>query len=74
MSETDSPPDRDRAVALARRLEAGYTYLNGHGPAAQDSRGPFGGFKDSGIGRENGVQAIDNYTQTKNVCANIDRR
>jgi hypothetical protein len=23
-------------------------------------------------GRENGVQAIDNYTQTKNVCANID--
>jgi acyl-CoA reductase-like NAD-dependent aldehyde dehydrogenase len=35
--------DRDRAVAVARQLEAGYTYLNGHGPLAQDNRGPFGG-------------------------------
>jgi len=50
--------DRDRAVALARRLEAGYTYLNGHGPAAQDSRGPFGGFKDSGIGRNLGYEGV----------------
>ena len=50
--------DRDRAVALSRRLEAGYTYLNGHGPAAQDSRGPFGGFKDSGIGRNLGYEGV----------------
>jgi acyl-CoA reductase-like NAD-dependent aldehyde dehydrogenase len=50
--------DRDRAVALARRLEAGYTYLNAHGPAAQDSRGPFGGFKTSGIGRNLGYEGI----------------
>jgi aldehyde dehydrogenase (NAD+) len=35
---------------------------------------PFGGYKDSGIGRENGVQAIGNCTQVKNVCANIDLR
>ncbi len=51
-------PDYDRAVALARRLEAGYTYLNAHGPAAQDSRGPFGGFKDSGIGRNLGYEGV----------------
>ncbi len=51
-------PDRDRAVALARRLEAGYTYLNAHGPAAQDGRGPFGGFKQSGIGRNLGYEGV----------------
>lgn len=50
--------DRERAVALARRLEVGYTYLNAHGPAAQDGRGPFGGFKQSGIGRNMGYEGI----------------
>ena len=30
--------DRDRAVSLSRRIEAGYTYINGHGPMAQDGR------------------------------------
>jgi len=39
--------DAERAVRIARQLEAGYTYLNGHGPMAQDGRGPFGGFKHS---------------------------
>ena len=50
--------DRDRAVALSRRIEAGYTYLNAHGPAAQDGRGPFGGFKHSGIGRNLGYEGV----------------
>lgn len=51
-------PDRDRAVAVARRIEAGYTYLNAHGPMAQDGRGPFGGFKHSGIGRNLGYDGV----------------
>ncbi|NQY60148.1 aldehyde dehydrogenase family protein [Cognatishimia sp.] len=50
--------DPERAVALSRRLEAGYTYLNAHGPMAQDGKGPFGGFKDSGIGRNLGYEGI----------------
>lgn len=50
--------DKERAVALARQIEAGYTYLNAHGPTAQDGRGPFGGFKDSGIGRNLGYEGI----------------
>jgi len=50
--------DLERAVAIGRRLEAGYTYLNAHGPAAQDSRGPFGGFKQSGIGRNLGYEGV----------------
>jgi len=51
-------PDAERAVRLARQLEAGYTYLNNHGPMAQDGRGPFGGFKQSGIGRNLGYDGV----------------
>ncbi len=50
--------DPERAERVARDLEAGYTYLNGHGPAAQDNRGPFGGFKKSGIGRNLGYEGV----------------
>lgn len=50
--------DRDRALSISRQLEAGYTYLNGHGPTAQDFRGPFGGFKDSGFGRNLGYEGV----------------
>jgi acyl-CoA reductase-like NAD-dependent aldehyde dehydrogenase len=34
---------------------------------------PFGGFKRSGFGREKGLEALESYTQVKNVCARIDR-
>lgn len=50
--------DTDRAVAMARRIEAGYTFINAHGPSAQDGNGPFGGFKKSGIGRNFGYEGV----------------
>ena len=32
---------------------------------------PFGGYKDSGIGYENGLQAVDHYTRVKSVTVNV---
>lgn len=50
--------DVDRAIKLARGIEAGYSFINAHGPSAQDGNGPFGGFKQSGIGRNFGYEGV----------------
>lgn len=64
--------DVGRAHRFARDIDAGQIYVNEWFAGGNET--PFGGFKRSGIGRENGVQAIDNYTQLKNVCLNIASR
>lgn len=61
--------DKERALRVARKLEAGYTYLNGHGPIAQDSRAPFGGFKESGIGRALGYEGILEFLEYHSISA-----
>lgn len=53
--------DMDRAVALSRRIEAGYSFVNAHGPSAMDNNGPFGGFKKSGIGRNFGYEGVTQF-------------
>lgn len=62
-------PDAERAVRLARRIEAGYTYLNNHGPSAQDGRGPFGGFKLSGIGRNMGYDGVLAFAEAHSISS-----
>jgi acyl-CoA reductase-like NAD-dependent aldehyde dehydrogenase len=59
--------DAERAVAVSKRLEAGYTYLNNHGPMGQDSRAPFGGFKQSGVGRNLGYDGVLAFTEAHAV-------
>jgi aldehyde dehydrogenase (NAD+) len=57
--------DVARAHDLAQRLRAGTIWVNVYGPT--DTRSPWGGFKDSGFGRELGRQALDLYTEYKSV-------
>jgi len=61
--------DKGRALQLARRLETGYTYLNNHGAMAQDFRAPFGGFKQSGIGRNLGFEGVAAFTEKHSISS-----
>jgi acyl-CoA reductase-like NAD-dependent aldehyde dehydrogenase len=56
---------RDVGLAhrMIRRLQAGTVWINNYRKV--NHVGPFGGFKESGIGRENGVDAINEYTEVK---------
>ena len=55
-----------RALAMARRIRAGTMNVNGANFFAPDS--PFGGYKQSGIGREMGVAGLEEYLQLKTVA------
>ena len=57
--------DISRAHKVARALKAGTVWINCYGAA--DTAMPFGGYKQSGFGRENGKYAIDLFTQIKSV-------
>ena len=55
----------------AADLDAGLVYVNEYGPILPEA--PYGGFKDSGIGKDLGEEAIDHYRQTKSVYVNLDK-
>jgi len=57
------------AHRLAKRIEAGTVWVNCH--HLIDPALPFGGFKQSGIGREQGADGIELYTETKSVLMRI---
>ncbi len=58
-----------RALSMSERLEAGTVWINTYRAVSYMS--PFGGYKRSGIGRENGMEAIREYLQTKSVWIDI---
>ena len=55
--------DQDRALAVARRIRTGSFSINGGNYFGPDS--PFGGFKQSGIGREMGVAGLEEFLERK---------
>jgi acyl-CoA reductase-like NAD-dependent aldehyde dehydrogenase len=60
--------DLDRAFALGARIEAGTTFVNSHSMFSIDVAGPFGGYKQSGIGSEFGDEVgLLQYIQYKSV-------
>ena len=56
----------DRSLAVARRIRAGTISVNGGAPYGGDV--PFGGYKESGIGRQNGLAGFDQYLEIKSVA------
>lgn len=57
--------DVNKAYDIARKLQAGVVWANDWHMLRNDA--PFGGYKQSGIGREMGKHSLDAYTQTKHV-------
>ena len=65
--------DLTRALKVAKGLRVGSININAHPSASQiGAFMPFGGFKQSGIGRELGRQGLEQYTETKNVLIGIE--
>ena len=58
--------DISTGLRMADAVEAGYIWINGHG-GKRYKGAPFGGFKDSGIGREHSIDELMSYTQVKNI-------
>jgi phenylacetaldehyde dehydrogenase len=61
--------DVKKAHRVAAAIKAGTVWVNCYG--ILDSAMPFGGYKQSGWGREMGKEMLDLYTQTKSVCMPI---
>ncbi|MFI7617570.1 aldehyde dehydrogenase family protein [Nonomuraea terrae] len=62
-------PDVDRATAVAARLRTGTTWINQANASACDDRAPFGGFRQSGVGREMGPDGLLEFTESHVVTA-----
>ena len=61
-----------RAHSVASKMECAIICINDH--HKNDPSSPWGGFKDSGIGRENGIEAYMQYTHTRSVVTNYSRK
>jgi aldehyde dehydrogenase (NAD+) len=61
--------DTERAMSVARRIRAGTVGVNGGSWFAPDA--PFGGYKQSGIGREMGVAGLNEFLETKTIAVPV---
>lgn len=60
----------DRTMRMSKQIEAGIVWVNTW--LNRDLRTPFGGVKESGVGREGGFEALRFFTEAKNVCIKYD--
>jgi aldehyde dehydrogenase (NAD+) len=63
--------DIKKAHYVARKLQAGTVWVNTYN--IYDTAAPFGGYKQSGFGRELGMHALEHYTQVKSVWVDLSR-
>ena len=61
--------NESRALAVARRLRCGTVTVNGGNYYSPDA--PFGGYKQSGIGREMGPEGFEEYLETKTIAIGV---
>ncbi|MDD4320159.1 MAG: aldehyde dehydrogenase family protein [Acidaminococcaceae bacterium] len=64
--------DINRAIRVARAVRTGRMWVNSYN--AIPAGAPFGGYKQSGIGRETHKVMLDHYTQTKNIMINLSEK
>ena len=69
LSATVWTENLSRAHRVAAKLESGIVWVNCW--LLRDLRTPFGGMKDSGVGREGGFEALRFFTEEKNVCIKV---
>ncbi|WP_269619631.1 2-hydroxymuconic semialdehyde dehydrogenase [Zhongshania sp. BJYM1] len=69
LSTTIWTSDLSCAHRVAAQIEVGITWVNSW--FLRDLRTPFGGSKQSGIGREGGVHSLEFYTETRNICIKL---
>jgi acyl-CoA reductase-like NAD-dependent aldehyde dehydrogenase len=62
--------DLKNILRCMRELKAGTVWIND--PLTDNDAGPFGGFKQSGLGRELGMQAMEGYSEIKSVFFSTD--
>ncbi len=69
LSSTIWTENLSRAHRMAERIESGIVWINCW--LLRDLRTPFGGMKNSGVGREGGFEALKFFTEEKNVCIKV---
>jgi acyl-CoA reductase-like NAD-dependent aldehyde dehydrogenase len=60
--------DPDKANRVGGRLVCGYVWVNDHGATRLDLRAPFGGMKQSGMGREQGIEGVRAFQDTRSIA------
>ncbi|MDZ4676846.1 MAG: aldehyde dehydrogenase [Oligoflexia bacterium] len=62
--------DLNKASRIANKLDSGIVWINTW--MVRDLRTPFGGMKESGVGREGGFEALKFFSETKNICISTE--